>query len=169
MRSTCTGYRFSLSNLYLERREWAARAPSNVENFVFHLPLLSPFTIFPEERRRLGSVKCRKLRFPFATALAFHYLSRRKEAARLCQMSKTSFSICHCSRLSLSFQKKGGGSALSNVENFVFHLPLLSPFTIFPEERRRLGSVKCRKLRFPFATALAFHYLCTLKHWSILQ
>ncbi|WP_283388802.1 hypothetical protein, partial [Barnesiella viscericola] len=28
----------------------------NLENSVFHLPLLSPFTIFPEERRRLGPV-----------------------------------------------------------------------------------------------------------------
>ena len=78
-----------------------------------------------------GTVKCRKLRFPFATALAFHYLSRRKDAARLCQMSKSSFYIYRCSLLSLFSKKKWGGSALSNVENFVFHLPLLSPFTIF--------------------------------------
>ena len=49
-------------------------------------------------------------------------------------MSKTVLSICLCSRLSLSFQKKGGGSAESNVENCAFHLSLLSPFTIFAKK-----------------------------------
>ncbi|AHF13762.1 hypothetical protein BARVI_05810 [Barnesiella viscericola DSM 18177] len=59
------------------------------------------FAIFSEESRRLGSVKL-----------------------------ENSVFVCHSPRLSLSFQKKGGGSALSN-----------------------------SKTLFSFATALAFHYL----------
>ena len=90
--------------------------------------LYSPFTIFPEERRRLGSAKCRKLRFPFATALAFHYLSRRKEAARLCQMSKTSFSICHCSRLSLSLHAETLVNTTNKVNNVHEELKSVSQF-----------------------------------------
>ena len=39
----------------------------------------------------------------------------------------------------LFFQKTGCGSAKSNVENLVFRLPLLSPFTIFEEDRIRFG------------------------------
>ena len=108
----------------------------------------------------MGLAKRGELRFRFASPLTFHYLFRRQDTNRHCQMSKTAFSICLCSHLSLSFQKKGGGSAEANVENCIFHLPLLSPFTIFPEERRRLGRGKCRKLHFPFASALTFHYLC---------
>ena len=40
-------------------------------------------------------------------------------------------SFLYCIRLSVSFHKLGRGSEESNLKNFVFRLPLHSPFTIF--------------------------------------
>ena len=40
--------------------------------------------------------------------------------------------ICCCAHISLSLDKTGGGSAISNLEkNMFFHLLLRSPFTVF--------------------------------------
>ena len=50
--------------------------------YFFHLPLRTPFTIFSEDRRRLGIVIDENFVFSPASALAFHYLFRRQEAAR---------------------------------------------------------------------------------------
>ena len=42
-----------------------------------------------------------------------------------------------------------------------FYLSLPSPFTIFIEDRMRFGNIKiCKNFVFPFAIALTFHYLC---------
>ncbi len=45
--------------------------------------MLSPFAIFSEERMRLGIAKFEKQVFPFASALTFHYLCKRKSKSEL--------------------------------------------------------------------------------------
>ena len=82
-------------------------------------------------------------------------------------LEKTKQVLPFCAHLSLYLHYRaniGGGSAEPKVENFVFLLSLRSPFTIFSEYRIRFGIAKSRKLRFPFVSALTFHYICRPKY-----
>ena len=65
----------------------------------------------------------------FPIALDFHYLSIRQEASRQWKKHARLF-FSHCARLSLSFHKTGGASAMGKNMHACF-FPLRSTFTIF--------------------------------------
>ena len=102
----------------LRRRQEAARQNQIAKSSVFLLPLRSPFTIFREDRRRLGRVKLRK----------------------------TPFFFCLCARLSLSLEKTGGGSAESNCEKLCFSFASALAFHYLSATKRRtyLKEIRCR-------------------------
>ena len=66
-------------------------------------------------------------------SIAFRYLLIRQEADWIYQNLKNGGSLfCHCTRLSLSLNKIGGGSAIANLQKLRFFiLSLHSPFAIF--------------------------------------
>ena len=102
----------------LRRRQEAARQNQIAKSSVFLLPLRSLFTIFREDRRRLGRVKLRK----------------------------TLFFFCLCARLSLSLEKTGGGSAESNCEKLCFSFASALAFHYLSATKRRtyLKEIRCR-------------------------
>ena len=65
--------------------------------------------------------------------------------------------ICHCARLSLSFNKTGGGSAIPTLKSkrLAWYCARLS----LSFNKIGGGSAMSNKNKFSFATALAFHYL----------
>lgn len=88
--------------------------------------------IFVEDRRRLGIPRLENFVSPFVSAPAFRYFYRKQEAARHNQTRKLRFP----------------------------RLFLLSPFTIFTENKRRLGITKLENFVSLFVSALAFRYFC---------
>ena len=79
-----------------------------------------------------------KTSFFLAVALAFHYLCFTNIGGGSAMASqKTSFFSCRCTRLSLYLfheyrMRLGSGKS----KNFVFFLPLHSPFTIFADNNK---------------------------------
>ena len=78
------------------------------------------------------------------------------------QTQRVARNVLHFPEKSLSlFHEDRRRFGRSKKENCVFILPLRSPFTIFvPRRQEAVRQKPKRKLRFHFASALTFHYLC---------
>ena len=113
--------------------------------------------IFHYEKTKIPGQTVETVLFIGRVSAFFHHSLHAQSGREVAKM-KSAPSSCHCARFPLYFQNTGGKPGNGKSENFVFALPLRSPFTIFASDTKRQDGPEIENA---FLRVFAVRYLLT--------